>query len=129
MLHVDVLRGTRQIPQHAGKHALVERIDSVPVDQSPQPQRIKYRRLADIAPWSVRSHFKLQPCAAGEFHFRLQPQLTRRVVKLHAPEIEVIADAQLPRIIQGRRLHYGFVMALISALVVWVIMKKTALGY
>lgn len=42
---------------------------------------------------------------------------------------KVIADAQLPRIIQGKRLHYGFVLAIVSALVVWVIMKKTALGY
>lgn len=42
---------------------------------------------------------------------------------------KVIADAQLPRIIQGKRLHYGFVLAILSAVVVWVIMKKTALGY
>ena len=28
---------------------------------------------------------------------------------------KVIAEAQLPRIIQGKRLHYGFVMALVSA--------------
>ena len=42
---------------------------------------------------------------------------------------KVIADAQLPRIIQGKRLHFGFVLALAAAVVVWVIMKKTALGY
>lgn len=42
---------------------------------------------------------------------------------------KVIAEAQLPRIIQGRRLHYGFVMAIVSAVAVWVIMKRTALGY
>lgn len=42
---------------------------------------------------------------------------------------KVIAEAQLPRIIQGKRLHYGFVIAIVSALIVWVIMKKTALGY
>lgn len=41
----------------------------------------------------------------------------------------VIADAQLPRIIQGKRLHYGFVIAIICALVTWFIMAKTALGY
>lgn len=41
----------------------------------------------------------------------------------------VIADAQLPRFIQGKRLHFGFVIALASAAVVWVIMKKTTLGY
>ena len=42
---------------------------------------------------------------------------------------KVIAEAQLPRIIQGKRLHYGFVIAIISAVIVWVIMKRTALGY
>ena len=42
---------------------------------------------------------------------------------------KVIAEAQLPRIIQGKRLHYGFVLAIVSAVVVWIIMKKTALGY
>ncbi|MEQ1941805.1 ABC transporter permease [Mesorhizobium sp. VNQ89] len=41
----------------------------------------------------------------------------------------VIADAQLPRIVQGRRLHYGFVIALVSAVILWIVMKKTALGY
>lgn len=42
---------------------------------------------------------------------------------------KVIADAQLPRIVTGRRLHYGFVIALVAAVLVWVVMKKTALGY
>ena len=42
---------------------------------------------------------------------------------------KVIAEAQLPRIIQGKRLHYGFAIAIVSALIVWVIMKKTTLGY
>lgn len=42
---------------------------------------------------------------------------------------KVIADAQLPRIIRGKRLHYGFVLALFAAIAVWVMMKKTALGY
>ncbi len=41
----------------------------------------------------------------------------------------VVADARLPRIIQGRRLHYGFVIALVAAFAIWFIMKKTTLGY
>lgn len=41
----------------------------------------------------------------------------------------IIAEAQLPRLIQGKRLHFGFVIAIASALVTWVIMKKTVLGY
>jgi len=41
----------------------------------------------------------------------------------------VIADAQLPRLIQGKRLHLGFLIAIISAVIVWIVMKKTTLGY
>jgi len=41
----------------------------------------------------------------------------------------LIMDAKLPRIITGKRLHYGFVLGLASALAVWVVMKKTTLGY
>ena len=41
----------------------------------------------------------------------------------------VVAEAELPRIVQGKRLHYGFAIALVSAAVIWVIMKKTVLGY
>jgi ABC-type uncharacterized transport system permease subunit len=42
---------------------------------------------------------------------------------------KVIADAQLPRLIQGKRLHFGFVLALAAAVLAWIVMKKTALGY
>jgi len=42
---------------------------------------------------------------------------------------KVIADAQLPRLVQGRRLHFGFVLALAAALITWFMMKKSALGY
>ncbi|QPC88598.1 ABC transporter permease [Mesorhizobium sp. NBSH29] len=42
---------------------------------------------------------------------------------------KVIADAQLPRIIAGKRLHYGFVLALAAAVLVWVVMKKMVLGF
>ena len=42
---------------------------------------------------------------------------------------KVVAEAQLPRLIQGKRLHFGFVIAIAAALLTWVIMKKTALGY
>jgi len=42
---------------------------------------------------------------------------------------KVIEAAQLPRIIKGKRLHLGFVIALISAVSIWVVMKRTTLGY
>ncbi|MEO3997993.1 ABC transporter permease [Mesorhizobium sp. CAU 1732] len=41
----------------------------------------------------------------------------------------VVADAQLPRLIPRTRLHLGFVIAVASAVIIWVIMKKTTLGY
>jgi general nucleoside transport system permease protein len=41
----------------------------------------------------------------------------------------VVEEARLPRIVTGRRLHYGFVLAIVSAIAVWIIMKRTTLGY
>ena len=42
---------------------------------------------------------------------------------------KIIAEAQLPRLIQGRRLHFGFVLALTAAFATWFVMKKAVLGY
>ena len=42
---------------------------------------------------------------------------------------KIIADAQLPKLIARTRLHLGFLIAIVSAVVVWIIMKKTTLGY
>jgi ABC-type uncharacterized transport system permease subunit len=42
---------------------------------------------------------------------------------------KVIADAQLPKLVQGKRLHLGFVIALLAALAIWIIDRKSALGY
>jgi general nucleoside transport system permease protein len=42
---------------------------------------------------------------------------------------KVIADAQLPKLIAGKRLHAGFVIALIAAIVVWIIDRKHVLGF
>jgi simple sugar transport system permease protein len=41
----------------------------------------------------------------------------------------VIAEAQLPRLIQGKRLHLGFVIAIGAALLVWFINVRTTFGY
>lgn len=41
----------------------------------------------------------------------------------------VVDAAQLPRLVTGQRLHFGFVLALVSAGIVWFIMRKTVLGY
>jgi len=41
----------------------------------------------------------------------------------------VVAEARLPRLVQGWRLHAGFLIAVLAAVAVWVVMKKTTLGY
>ncbi|MCA0995484.1 ABC transporter permease [Alloyangia pacifica] len=38
-------------------------------------------------------------------------------------------DARLPRIVEGLRLHWGFGLALLSALAVWVMQTRSTLGY
>ncbi|NLD55922.1 MAG: ABC transporter permease, partial [Burkholderiaceae bacterium] len=40
----------------------------------------------------------------------------------------LVAEARLPRVITGKRLHWGFILALVSAVAVWAVMKKTTLG-
>ena len=42
---------------------------------------------------------------------------------------KVIAEAQLPKLFQGKRLHLGFILALIAALAVWLINARMTLGY
>lgn len=41
----------------------------------------------------------------------------------------LIKEARLPRIVDGLRLHWGFGLALIAACIVWVIQKRTTLGF
>ena len=41
----------------------------------------------------------------------------------------LIPEARLPRIFDGLRLHWGFALALIAAALVWVIERRTTLGY
>jgi general nucleoside transport system permease protein len=43
--------------------------------------------------------------------------------------VALIKEARLPRIVDGLRLHWGFALALISALLVWVIQTRTTLGF
>jgi general nucleoside transport system permease protein len=42
---------------------------------------------------------------------------------------KVITEAVLPKLIAGKRLHFGFIIALAAALAVWIIDRKSALGY
>ncbi len=42
---------------------------------------------------------------------------------------KVIAEAQLPKLIQGKRLHAGFLLAVVAAFAVWIINTRMALGY
>lgn len=43
--------------------------------------------------------------------------------------VALLKEARLPRIIDGLRLHWGFALALIAALSVWVIQTRTTLGF
>jgi ABC-type uncharacterized transport system permease subunit len=42
---------------------------------------------------------------------------------------KLLADARLPRLIQGKRLHLGFALAIVTAFAMWVVMTRTALGF
>jgi ABC-type uncharacterized transport system permease subunit len=42
---------------------------------------------------------------------------------------KVIAQAQLPKLVQGKRLHLGFVLAVVAAFAVWIVNARLALGY
>ena len=41
----------------------------------------------------------------------------------------VIAEAQWPRLVQGKRLHMGFLVAILAALAVWLMLARSVLGY
>lgn len=41
----------------------------------------------------------------------------------------LLPEARLPRIVEGLRLHWGFLLALIAAVAVWVIQTRTTLGF
>lgn len=41
----------------------------------------------------------------------------------------VIPEARLPRIMEGLRLHWGFGLAIVSAVCIWVIQTRSTLGY
>lgn len=41
----------------------------------------------------------------------------------------LIAEARLPRIVEGLRLHWGFGLALIASVLVWLVQTRTTFGY
>jgi simple sugar transport system permease protein len=42
---------------------------------------------------------------------------------------KVIPEAVLPKLIQGKRLHFGFIIAIVTAIAVWIINTRTAFGF
>jgi simple sugar transport system permease protein len=42
---------------------------------------------------------------------------------------KLIPEARLPRMIQGKRLHFGFIIALAAAVFVWFVNVRTTAGY
>lgn len=46
------------------------------------------------------------------------------------PQTDSLAKAVwIPKMIKGTRLHYGFLIALVTAILIWVLLYKTPLGY
>lgn len=43
--------------------------------------------------------------------------------------VPLVKELRLPRIVEGLRLHWGFALALIAAVAVWVVQARTVLGY
>lgn len=41
----------------------------------------------------------------------------------------LLPEARLPRIVEGLRLHWGFALALIAAVLVWLVQTRTTFGY
>lgn len=41
----------------------------------------------------------------------------------------VIAEGRLPRLVDGLRLHWGFALAILSAVTIWIIQTRSTLGY
>ncbi len=41
----------------------------------------------------------------------------------------LLREARLPRLVEGLRLHWGFALALIAAVVVWLIQSRSTLGF
>jgi general nucleoside transport system permease protein len=41
----------------------------------------------------------------------------------------LVPEARLPRLVEGLRLHWGFALGLIAAVIVWAIQTRTTLGY
>jgi simple sugar transport system permease protein len=41
----------------------------------------------------------------------------------------LLAEARLPRIVDGLRLHWGFGIAVIAAVIIWIVNTKTTFGY
>lgn len=41
----------------------------------------------------------------------------------------LIQEARLPRLVEGLRLHWGFALAILSAVAIWIIQTRSTLGY
>ena len=42
---------------------------------------------------------------------------------------QLVAEARLPRLVPGLRLHWGFGIAILAAVAVWVILRRTTFGF
>ena len=87
MRTISGLCSQRDVSKHASKYTLMQRINSVPVQDPQESQGIKNRCLADCAAFVCGSHFKFKPRPSGHFHLRVQAQPTAWFVQLDTPKI------------------------------------------
>ena len=87
-----------QVAEHTGKYQLVQRINAIPINQSPKTGGIEKRRLANQAAMLVRGNFKFQPGTTRQLHLGEQAQSLRWLIEFDSPEIKGVPDMQSFRI-------------------------------
>src|SRR2546430_4284533 len=96
---VGPLGGCGDVTEHPAEYHAVERRYGSPVRVSGEPARLEDSPLAvggHAVMVSADRHF--EPGQAGQLHLRAQPQQRSWRDGLHPPEIQRVADEQVPRI-------------------------------
>ena len=75
----------------------MDRIQGVPVQKAGQTLGREVGRLHEQGAVALGQRLELQPGAPGHLHLSAQAQEARRHDRLHAPEVEGVADAQIKR--------------------------------
>ena len=92
---IGIFGSAGQIPKHTGEYELMERIDSVPIQQPGESQGVENRRLANRTSLLGRIDLEFQPCPPWQLHFSLQTQSMVWLENFNTPEIERLAHMQI----------------------------------